>query len=206
MPDSRPVSRLELLRLRRLRGRAQHGAKLLRKKREALLAELFRHAKVAGETHARLAELMQSAATALLDARALHSDAELAAAALPQRDYQVATEPRRVWGLDILDVTSRPDVQRTLAARGTTPLASGLALAEASAAFERLVDQALEAAPRELLVRQLAAALARTSRQVNTLDAKLVPRLTADVLRTVRALEERERDERVRVQYLQANR
>lgn len=206
MPESGTVSRLELLRLRRVRTRATHGAELLRKKREALLAELFKHARPAGESHARLAKLTESAATALLEAHALHSEIALRAAAYPERDYEVEVTPRRVWGLDVFELSDRPPIQRTLAARGSSPLATGLTLPQTAAAFELLVEKALEAASREFLVRKLAAALAKTSRQVNTLDAKVIPRLQQQIRRTTRALEERERDERVRVQYLQRSR
>ncbi|HEV2290935.1 MAG TPA: V-type ATP synthase subunit D, partial [Gemmatimonadales bacterium] len=84
-------------------------------------------------------------------------------------------------------------------ARGTAPAATGGSALRAAERFERLTEELLEAAPREMLLRRIGEALARTSRQVNTLERRLAPRLARDIARVRQVLEEREREERVRL-------
>jgi vacuolar-type H+-ATPase subunit D/Vma8 len=92
-------------------------------------------------------------------------------------------------------------VRRTLAARGTSP---GTAAPAALAAdeFEILADLLLDAAPRELVLRRLGAALAQTTRQVNTLEHRVTPALEARLGTIRRTLEEREREEHTRLIWL----
>jgi vacuolar-type H+-ATPase subunit D/Vma8 len=72
----------------------------------------------------------------------------------------------------------------------------------ATAAFEQLAELLLAAANREALLRRLGEALARTSRQVNTLERRLGPALRADLGAIRHALEEREREEHLRLERL----
>ena len=58
----------------------------------------------------------------------------------------------------------------------------------------------LDAANREALLSHLGEALARTSRQVNTLERRLQPSLEADVGAIRRTLDEREREDHVRLE------
>jgi vacuolar-type H+-ATPase subunit D/Vma8 len=58
----------------------------------------------------------------------------------------------------------------------------------------------LDAAPREMLPRRLGQALAQTSRQVHSLEHRLSPRLRGEITRVRQVLEEREREERFRLQ------
>ena len=58
--------------------------------------------------------------------------------------------------------------------------------------------------PREMLLQRLGQALAQTSRQVNTLERRLTPGLTSQVLRVRRTLEEREREEHFRLRRMKS--
>jgi len=73
---------------------------------------------------------------------------------------------------------------------------------EAASAFEELTELLLDAANREALLRRLGEALARTSRQVNTLERRLGPALRADLGAIRRTLDEREREEHLRLERL----
>jgi vacuolar-type H+-ATPase subunit D/Vma8 len=57
-----------------------------------------------------------------------------------------------------------------------------------------------------MLLRRLGEALAQTSRQVNTLERRLAPALRAAVTGIRRTLDEREREERLRLQRLKSSR
>jgi vacuolar-type H+-ATPase subunit D/Vma8 len=60
----------------------------------------------------------------------------------------------------------------------------------------------LEAASRETQIRRLARALARTSRQVNTLEQRVGPALERQAAEIRRTLEEREREDHLRLRRL----
>jgi vacuolar-type H+-ATPase subunit D/Vma8 len=60
----------------------------------------------------------------------------------------------------------------------------------------------LDAAPQEMLLRRVGEALAQTSRQVHTLERRVSPQLERDIARVRRILDEREREERLRLSNL----
>ena len=72
----------------------------------------------------------------------------------------------------------------------------------AATEFERLTELLLDAAPREMLIRRLGEALSQTSRQVNTLERRVAPELRRDMAGVRRTLDEREREERLRLKHL----
>jgi V/A-type H+-transporting ATPase subunit D len=115
---------------------------------------------------------------------------------------KVELEPGSVWGINVSTIVRKPRLTRTLAARATAPGSTGPAAADAAASFEALTDLLLEAAPREMLLRRLGQALAQTSRQVNTLEQRLAPSLEGQMGRVRAMLEEREREERLRLRHL----
>ena len=197
-------TRMNLLRATRRLARVDTGAALLRRKREALVTELFRLARPAADTRAEIARHSARAWPALVGALATHGAGPLRALGWPSRDITVEIEAGSVWGIVVSRVTRRPAVARTLAARGFAPQMTGLGAVRAAEEFERLVDLLLEAAPREALIRRLGDALAQTSRQVNSLERHVAPALRAQMSAVRESLEEREREERLRLKHLRA--
>ena len=195
-------TRSNLLRAARWLTRVNSGAALLRRKREALVTELFRLARPAADARAEIARHGARAYPALVEALAVHGAGPLRALGWPWRDLAVSIEPGSVWGIVVSRVTGRPMVARTLAARAVSPQLTGVAAVDAAAEFEQLVDLLLEAAPREALIRRLGDALARTTRQVHALERRVAPQLRAQVTGVRRSLEEREREERQRLKHL----
>lgn len=193
------ATRLDLLRARRELRRVRHGAALVRRKREALVAELFRAARPALDLRDRITRASTEAAKALIDALAEHGNSGLAAMANPAREVGVDLTPGVVWGIPVSDVTSREPVSRSLDARGTVPAMTGPAAARTAARFERLTDLLVEAAPREQRVRRLGDAVSRTTRQMRTLEQRVAPRLERQIAQVRRQLEEREREDRIRL-------
>lgn len=200
-PSGAAATRLMLLRTQRRLGRVEKGSSILRRKREALVTQLFTHARPATDTRERIADQAAGAYHALLAALASHGASGLRALSWPVRELRVEIRHAQVWGIPVADIVDRPPVGRTLAARGTAP-GSAPAAAEAAREFEGLAELLLEAAPREALIRRLAEALAQTSRQVNTLERRLAPSLREQVSAIRRTLEEREREDRARLKHL----
>ncbi len=195
-------TRMNLIRAARRLERVGKGVELLRRKREALVGELFRLARPAADARARIEQGTRQAYPALLGALAAHGLAGLRALAWPARDVAVEIEPGSLWGIAVSTIVGRPLLTRTLGARGTPPGTTGPATVRAATEFEHLVELLLDAAPREMLIRRLGEALAQTSRQVNTLERRVAPALQRQMATVRRALDEREREERLRLKHL----
>ncbi len=204
--DRPAATRMNLLRARRQLERVDRGAELIRRKREALVKELFQLARPAADARALIAEEFARAIPALLGALASHGHAGLRALGWPARDYRVEIRAGQVWGISVSDIVERPPARRSPEARGAAPGSAGPAVTEAAARFEALAELLLEAAPRELRMRRLGDAVSRTSRQVHALEQRVAPRLTKHVRYVERTLEEREREEHLRLKYIRDRR
>jgi H(+)-transporting ATP synthase subunit D len=200
---TRPAAtRQNLLALQRRLDRVDKGTGLLRRKREALAAELFRLARPAASARASIAARAATAYPVLVGALAREGAPGLRALGWPGRDLKVAIRSTQVWGIAVAEILDRPPLRRTLQARGVAPPGVSASAEEAATAFEELAELLLDAANREALLRRLGEALARTSRQVNTLERRLGPALRADLGAIRRTLDEREREEHLRLERL----
>lgn len=195
-------TRYNLVRARRRLDRVEKGSDLLSRKRRALVAELFRAATPAVEAREELEALSSRAYPALLEALGAEGAAVLRAQGWPGRRVEVEVRPAEVWGLAVADVERTSAVRRSLPARGTAPGISGPATVAATDAFESLIELLLDSASEELLVRRLAEGLAKTTRQLNTLDQRVAPELEDRIRETERVLEEREREEVLRIRHV----
>ena len=196
-----PATRLGLLRAQRRLERLERGTSLLRRKREALVAELFSLARSALDTREQIETQARAAWPVYLDALASEGAGALTELAWPSRELAVRVTARVVWGVPVADLEATGPIVRTLAARGLLP-GSVPATVEAAEAFERLTDLLVRAAPREMLLRRLGEALAQTTRQVNRLERRVAPDLRREAARVRSALDEREREEHSRLALL----
>ncbi len=197
-----PATRFNLLRHRRRLERVRKGIDLLTRKRQALVADLFRVAAPAIEARSRVEAAAARAYPALLGAGATHGAAGIDAMGWPTRQVEVELTVTESWGVASGTVRRLTPVRRTLEARGQAPPLTGPAAAAAATEFEHLVELLLDAASTELLLRRLAEALLRTSRQVNTLENRVAPGLSAEIHRVRALLEEREREDHSRLKHL----
>lgn len=203
MPGRAPApTRQNLLGLERRLERVAKGTVLLRRKREALVSELLRLARPAASARVTIAARAATAYPLLLGALATAGHTGLRALGWPGRDVLVDIHPGQVWGIPVSELLRRPPIRRTLASRGTPPPAIGPVTSAAATAFEELTELLLDAANREALLRRLAEALSRTSRQVNNLEHRLGPELRTQRGGIRQALDEREREEHLRLQWM----
>lgn len=194
-------TRSNLIRERRRLDRVLKGIDLLTRKRRALVAELFRVASPAIEAREKVLEEAATAYPALLAAAAMTGPG-LGPLGWPSRHLEVEVETAETWGVATGTVHRLAPVRRSLMGRGQAPGLTGLAPAGAADGFERLIEVLLDAASTELLLRRLADALARTSRQVNTLEQRVAPTLRSQIGRVRELLEEREREDHTRLKHL----
>jgi V/A-type H+/Na+-transporting ATPase subunit D len=195
-------TRLNLLRAERRLERVRKGAALLRRKREALVTELFRLARPAADARHQIEDSSRRGYQLLLSALALHGRAGVRALAWPERDFGVEMQSSQVWGVPIASILSHPPLIRSVGSRGNAPWSTGPTAVGAAAEFERLAELLLDAATREMLMRRLGEALSQTSRQVHTLERRVAPSLLGQMGSVRRTLEEREREEHLRLKHL----
>lgn len=196
------ATRSALLQLKRRLDQVQRAASLLRRKRESLVTELLDRSKPAIDGRRAIDDQARAAWRSLLEALDGCGEAALVAAGWPTRPLHVELVPKTVWGLKLVELARPPQVVRGPAARATALGPQDAAAAQAASDLERLVEQVLEAAPRELLMRRLGDELARTSRLVNTLEQRVTGTVSEALRRGRRALEEREREEGLRLKHV----
>lgn len=185
---------------------AAKGARLLRGKREVLAGEFFRLMREVMAGRARLDDTLREAARALTVARAMDGTEPLESLALAgAREVPVEVTHRRVWGVPVPGV-SAPTLRRSADARGASPVGASLTALEAARRHEDSVDVLLEIASRELHLRRLGEEIQETSRRINALEQLLVPRLSREAKRVSQALEERAREDVVRLKRFGARR
>jgi V/A-type H+-transporting ATPase subunit D len=202
------VTRSTLLRLTRRLGQVDKGTALLEKKRDSLVGQLFARVHPTVDARRRIEQQAALAYRALIDALAAPGHADLSALALPGRELRVEALPPEATS----DNTTAdrfmppPPLVRSTAARAWVPGQFDASAKEAALAFERLLELVLAAAPEESAIRRLGRELAHTMRQVNVLEQRVAVDLRQSLSRVRRTLDEREREEALRLRRIAAHR
>jgi V/A-type H+-transporting ATPase subunit D len=194
-------TRVNLLRSRKQLAQVEKGAELVRRKREALVGELFKLARPAMGARAAISKQAANAYPALLEALAVQGRLGTRVLGWPSRDVTLSVRPALVWGIPVAEIVERGPVKRTREARGFTAAGAGASAAVAEE-FETLVDMLISAAAREQQIQRLGEAVARTTRQLRTLEQRIEPALRARIAWVRGTLDEREREEHVRLKHL----
>jgi H(+)-transporting ATP synthase subunit D len=200
------ATRSTLVRFRRRLDQVRKGAALLKRKRESLVTELFARARPAVTTREAIEQQARAAWRSYWAALSMHGSESLAPLGWPTRQLKVDLEPFELWGLKAVALAKRPQVVRSIAARGVLPGSDEAPSQAAARDMELMVEALLEAAPQEHVMRRLGQALARTTRLVNTLEQRVAVQLNRDLSSIRRTLEEREREEHLRLKRLIARR
>jgi V/A-type H+/Na+-transporting ATPase subunit D len=193
------ATRSELL-ARRARIRiAVQGSGLLKERRSALIKEFDR----LGASVLRSIELLDreiaGAGQLLGTAIAVDGREPLDSAAFAAEDgIEVTIHTRSIAGVDIVEI-ERGEVERARTGRGYSLVATSARIDAVAERFESVLGRLLDVAALELSVRRLADEIARTTRRMNALEHVVVPRLQAERARIALVLEEREREDRVRL-------
>ena len=176
----------------------------MRAKREVLAGELFKLMREVLDGRARLDEVLREAVKALGLARALEGEDALASLAMAAgREIPLEVTARRVWGVPTPSVAA-PALVRAADARGTSPTGWGPTGAEAARRHEEALEVLLRIASRELHLARLGEEIQETSRRINALEQLLLPQLGGEVSRIEAALDERDREDAVRLKRFRA--
>ena len=191
------ATRSSLMRLSRRLEQVDRGAALLEKRRDALVIQLFARVRPTVEARRRIDSQAALAYRALVDALAAAGRSELAALGWPSRPLHVETGAPPAGA-------AAPTLVRDAAARALVPGQYEPAAGVAAQAFERLLEVLLATAPEEFAIRRLGRELAQTVRLVNVLEQRVAVELTRMRVQVRRTLDEREREEAVRLRRIAA--
>lgn len=178
---------------------AEQGRDLLKDKRSALMKEFSRlSASVAG-TLADVERRAMDARRALASATARDGpDAVGSAALAASGKVELELETNNVAGVALVEIRKEP-VARPPTHRGYSLSASSARIDRTAERFEAVLDTLLETAATEVSLRRLAAEIEKTTRRVNALEQVVVPRIERERDYIAMVLEDREREDRVRL-------
>jgi V/A-type H+/Na+-transporting ATPase subunit D len=199
------ITRSSLMRLSRRLDQVEKGAALLEKRRDALVIQLFARVRPTLDARRVIEQQAGQAYRALADALATSGRGDLAAFGWPSRALHIQRVDPAPAGNAAPDRFARPPMLvRGPAARAMVPGQFDPAAEQAAQAFERLLETLLATAPEDFAMRQLGRELARTVRQVNVLEQRVAVDLTRARIHVRRTLDEREREEAIRLRRIAA--
>jgi len=193
-----PPTKGNLMAAKRSRALARTGFDLMDKKRNILIHELMTMIDNAYKLQERIAVTFSEAYLALKKANISMGGAEDIAMGIPV-DKSVRVRYRSVMGVELPSVTSDPTDTDVLpyGFLGTTS-----ALDEAYKKFNKVKELAIELAEMENSIYRLAYAIKKAQKRANALHNIVIPGLDNDISRITEQLEEKEREEFVRLKVI----
>ncbi len=180
MEAVRPT-RMELLNARQKLLLARKGYDLLRKKRDALVIELFSTIRRTRDMRSQVNHQVIEAHKKLAVARAVHGDLFIEAQALAAKTVpEVEVTAKNIMGVKIPEITATK-VKRNIFERGYSVHGSSAKFDEAVEAFENALNQVIELAETETALKRLIREIERTNRRVNALEYVVQPELEATI-------------------------
>jgi V/A-type H+-transporting ATPase subunit D len=188
-------TRMNLLQRRNQLRVAQQGVDLLKRKRDALVADFFKIVRESLAARDQLAAACREAYVMLTLAKAWEGREALEAAAMAsQRDILLDIEVRNVWGTKIPEVTVTP-VRRSALDRGQNLVATSARTMESTSNFEDVIAAILAVAATEIKLRKIGEEIKKTTRRVNALEQVVIPRLRGETRYIASVLEQRARED-----------
>jgi V/A-type H+-transporting ATPase subunit D len=174
---------------------AQQGVDLLKKKRDALVADFFNIVRRALTAREKLTKSAEQSYTLLGLTKAVEGRETLEAVALADpRRLEVGIETKNVWGTRIPSIASN-DVKRSLLARNADPAAVSARTIESADRFEDVVAALLDVAGTEITLRKIGEEIKKTTRRVNALEQVVIPRVRGEIRYIRDVLEQRARED-----------
>lgn len=193
-----PPTRGALFTVRRRIGLARHGHELLKRKHDVLIIEFFKILKLVRKEREALQREYTRAANMLAQARALESDLRIQSASLAvQRMAPVELNVTNIAGVRIPDIT----MTQTAAEDGgaAVQLYDSLLLQDVGTAYRNVLDRIVRVAAREAALRKVLFEIGKVKRRTKALSDIVIPDLEHENAHIVNALDEREREEFLRV-------
>jgi V/A-type H+-transporting ATPase subunit D len=195
MPETVSPTRMNLLQRKQQAKIAFQGVDLLKRKRDALVADFFNIVRQSLAAREQLTAACKEAYILLALAKAWEGREALEAAALAdRREVLVDIEVRNVWGTKIPEVEVK-EVRRTLLERGHNPATTSARTMESAANFEEVLRAILAVAATEIKLKKIGQEIKKTTRRVNALEQVVLPRLLGEIRFIAAVLEQRARED-----------
>jgi len=195
VPETVSPTRMNLLQRRQQAKIAIQGVDLLKRKRDALVADFFNVVRQSLAARERLTAACEEAYVMLALAKAWEGREALEAAAMgDRRELLVDIAVRNVWGTKIPEVAVK-EVRRTLLERGHNPVTTSARTVESAANFEEVLNAILEVAATEVKLKKIGEEIKKTTRRVNALEQVVIPRLLGETRYIQSVLEQRARED-----------
>lgn len=175
---------------------ARRGYELLKRKQDALIMEFFKLLKLVLLEREALQREYARAAHMLAEARALESDLRIKSAALAVQEIAPLTlSVRNIAGVRLPEIAQ--DAANSNAAK--EPVYDSLLLQDVGHAYRNVVERTLRVAARETALRKVLIEIRRVKRRTKALSEIVIPRLESEMQRILLALDEREREDFLRI-------
>jgi V/A-type H+-transporting ATPase subunit D len=185
---------------------ARQGAELLRGKREALVREFLSELQRFVDARDALRRELSDARQSLMRALALDGPEAVASAGLAsRRPIELETKEHNIWGTRVVEVQTDYSPRET-PERGYTTTGASARITETAERFEAAMELILRVAPLDRKLGRLAEEIRKTSRRVNALEQRLLPSLAEQVQYIRGVLDQREREDVLRLKHLKRRR
>ena len=195
MAETISPTRMNLLQRQNQVKLAQQGVDLLKKKRDALVADFFNIVRRALAAREKLTKSAEQSYTLLGLTKAVEGRETLEAVALADpRRLEVGIDTKNVWGTRIPSIATN-DVRRSVLARNADPAAVSARTIESADRFEDVVAALLDVAGTEITLRKIGEEIKKTTRRVNALEQVVIPRVRGEIRYIRDVLEQRARED-----------
>lgn len=185
------ATRMELLGYRRRLKLSDRGYKLLKDKRDKLMASLYPLLSEEGRKRKSIEERLSRAYEKMVTARARMGDRELRGT-FPHAVVEESVSHENIFGIMVPVIDYRIEERRNYST-GSLPVYAQ----EATEMFRDLLKELMELAELEAKCELLAMEIEKTKRRVNALEHVLIPELKDNIKYIEMKLEEMERGETV---------
>jgi V/A-type H+/Na+-transporting ATPase subunit D len=204
VPETVSPTRMNLLARKQQAKIAVQGVDLLKRKRDALVADFFNIVRASLAARERLTKACEEAYVMLALAKAWEGREALETAALAdRREVLVDIELRNVWGTKIPEVSVK-EIRRSLLERGHNPTTTSVRTVESASNFEDVLRAILEVASTEIKLTKIGQEIKKTTRRVNALEQVVIPRIIGEIRFIAAALEQRAREDVFRLKRIKA--
>ena len=170
-------TRSELIKLKKLISLAIKGHKMLKKKRDGLVMEMFEILKRSKLVRAQMTDQYIKAVEMMNIARAVETDTSLKSLAFAIKDSpKIEMSIKNIMGVRVPNIKVSA-VQKPLAERGYGYLTTPAVVNEAISSYEELLETIIIAAEVEISMKKLLIEIEKTRRRVNALEFEVIPKL-----------------------------
>lgn len=193
-------TRDNLLRLKASKDSLISGREILKTRREALIKEFLSLVDDCIDSREKLKENLSHGQNRIEFLKALKGEEVKSFSIAEKRHFTIDSETKNLWGITVTELSSRPVVKGLKARKGST-MTTSPDIIETAKDFEKIVSILIDSASKEIKLTRLGEVLRSDSSRINALGEILIPRIGKRIKEIERVLDEREREEVLRIKH-----